>query len=136
NWFNTNPPTVSGGQYEIGPNGVAPDKTTVTLVKNPQYYGPAAKLDTVVFRAITDSAQEPTALANGEVDGIYPQPQLDLVNRVKNISGVDYHVSQGLVFEHIDLNMRNTALGGPADADQRAPAKVALRQAMFTAFDR
>src|SRR6201999_3566187 len=29
-----------------------------------------------------------------------------------------------------------TALGGPADADQTQPAKVALRQAMFTAFDR
>ena len=49
---------------------------------------------------------------------------------------MDYHINQGLVWEHIDLNLRNSALGGPADADQTQPAKVALRQAMFTAFDR
>ncbi|MBW8806851.1 MAG: ABC transporter family substrate-binding protein [Catenulisporales bacterium] len=135
-WLDANPPTVSAGPFQIAPGGVSADKSLVKTIRNPQYYGKAANLDEIDFRAITDSTQEPTALANGEVDGIYPQPQLDLVNRVRNISGVDYHVSQGLVFEHIDLNMRNTALGGPADADQRAPAKVALRQAMFTAFDR
>ncbi|GAA2032524.1 ABC transporter family substrate-binding protein [Catenulispora yoronensis] len=135
-WLDANPPTVSGGPFQIAPGGVSADKSLVKTVRNAQYYGKAANLDEVDFRAITDSAQEPTALANGEVDGIYPQPQLDLVNRVKNISGVDYHINQGLVFEHIDLNMRNTAFGGPADADQTAPAKVALRQAMFTAFDR
>ena len=128
-WFDTNPPTVSGGQYEVAPNGVAPDRTTVTLQRNPQYYGPAGKLDTVVFRAITDAAQEPTALANGEVDGIYPQPQLDLVNRVKAIAGVDNHINQGLVFEHIDFNFVNTALGNKTWGGT-------LRTAMFTAFDR
>src|SRR4051794_33928685 len=135
-WLDANPPTVSAGPFEIAPGGVSADKSLVKTIRNPQYYGKAANLDEVDFRAITDSAQAPTALANGEVDGIYPQPQLDLVNRVKNIAGVDYHINQGLVFEHIDLNLRNTALGGPADADQKAPAKVALRQAMFTAFDR
>ncbi|MFL6115301.1 MAG: ABC transporter family substrate-binding protein [Catenulispora sp.] len=135
-WLDANPPTVSAGPLEIAPGGVSADKSLVKTIRNPQYYGKAANLDEIDFRAITDSAQEPTALANGEVDGIYPQPQLDLVNRVRNIAGVDFHISQGLVFEHIDLNMRNTAFGGPADADQKAPAKVALRQAMFTAFDR
>ena len=135
-WLDANPPTVSGGPYEIPSGGVSADKSLIKTVRNPQYYGKAANLDEVDFRAITDSSQEPTALANGEVDGIYPQPQLDLVNRVKNISGVDYHINQGLVWEHIDLNLRNSAFGGPANADQTQPAKVALRQAMFTAFDR
>lgn len=135
-WLDANPPTVSAGPFEIAPGGVSADKSLIKTIRNPQYYGKAAALDEVDFRAITDSAQEPTALANGEVDGIYPQPQLDLVNRVKSISGVDYHINQGLVWEHIDLNLRNTAFGGPANADQTQPAKVALRQAMFTAFDR
>ncbi|WP_194911990.1 ABC transporter family substrate-binding protein [Catenulispora rubra] len=135
-WLDANPPTVSGGPFEIAPGGVSADKSLIKTIKNPQYYGKPANLDEVDFRAITDSSQEPTALANGEVDGIYPQPQLDLVNRVKSISGVDYHINQGLVWEHIDLNLRNTAFGGPANADQTQPAKVALRQAMFTAFDR
>jgi peptide/nickel transport system substrate-binding protein len=135
-WLDANPPTVSAGPFEIAPGGVSADKSLIKTIKNPQYYGKAANLDEVDFRAITDSTQEPTALANGEVDGIYPQPQLDLVNRVKSISGVDYHINQGLVWEHIDLNLRNSAFGGPANADQTQPAKVALRQAMFTAFDR
>ncbi|ACU76603.1 extracellular solute-binding protein family 5 [Catenulispora acidiphila DSM 44928] len=135
-WLDANPPTVSAGPFEIAPGGVSADKSLIKTIKNPQYYGKPANLDEVDFRAITDSSQEPTALANGEVDGIYPQPQLDLVNRVKSIAGVDYHINQGLVWEHIDLNLRNSAFGGPADADQTQPAKVALRQAMFTAFDR
>lgn len=135
-WLDANPPTVSGGPFEIAPGGVSADKSLIKTIRNPQYYGKPAKLDEVDFRAITDSSQEPTALANGEVDGIYPQPELDLVNRVKSVSGVDYHLNQGLSWEHIDLNLRNSAFGGPANADQTAPAKVALRQAMFTAFDR
>ncbi|NUR30801.1 MAG: ABC transporter family substrate-binding protein [Catenulispora sp.] len=135
-WLDANPPTVSAGPLIIAPGGVSADKSLIKTIRNAQYYGKPAPLDEVDFRAITDSAQEPTALANGEVDGIYPQPQLDLVNRVKSINGVDFHINQGLVFEHIDLNMRNSAFGGPKDADQAAPAKVALRQAMFTAFDR
>jgi peptide/nickel transport system substrate-binding protein len=128
-WLDTNPPTISGGQYVIAPNGVAADKTTVKLQKNPQYYGPAAHLDTVTFRAITDSAQEPTALANSEVDGIYPQPQLDLVNRVKTIPNVEYAVNQGLSYEHIDFSFKNSALGNKTWGGT-------LRTAMFTAFDR
>jgi peptide/nickel transport system substrate-binding protein len=135
-WLDANPPTVSGGPFEIPSGGVSADKSLIKTVRNPQYYGKAANLDEVDFRAITDSSQVPTALANGEVDGIYPAPELDLVNRVKSINGVDYHINQGLQWEHIDLNLRNTALGGPANADQTQPAKVALRQAMFTAFDR
>jgi len=135
-WLDANPPTVSGGPFEIAPGGVSADKSLIKTIRNPQYYGKPANLDEVDFRAITDSAQEPTALANGEVDGIYPQPELDLLNRVKSISGVDYHLEQGLSWEHIDLNLHNSAFGGIANADQTQPAKVALRQAMFTAFDR
>jgi len=128
-WFDQNPPTVTGGPYEIAPGGVSADKSLITEVRNPDYYGAPGKLDSVVFRSITDSTQEPTALANGEVNGIYPQPQLDLVNRVKSIPGVDYHVNQGLSYEHIDFNLKNTALGNATYGD-------ALRSAMFTAFDR
>ena len=128
-WFDQNPPTVTGGPYQIAPGGVSADKSLITEVRNPGYYGAPGKLDSVVFRAITDSTQEPTALANNEVNGIYPQPQLDLVNRVKSIPGVDYHINQGLSYEHIDFNLKNTVLGNATYGD-------ALRTAMFTAFDR
>jgi peptide/nickel transport system substrate-binding protein len=135
-WLDANPPTVSAGPFVIPSGGVSADKSLIKENRNTAYYGKPSPLDEIDFRAITDSAQEPTALANGEVDGIYPQPQLDLVNRVSSINGVSYHINQGLVWEHIDLNLRNSAFGGPQNVDQTQPAKVALRQAMFTAFDR
>jgi peptide/nickel transport system substrate-binding protein len=127
-WFGAHPPTVSGGPFVL--SSVAPDKSSVTLSRNARYYGPAAKLDQVVFRSITDSAQEPAALRNREVDGIYPQPQVDLVNQVKNLGGaVTYHIDSGLQFEHFDFNLRNRALGDKAWGRT-------LRTAMFTAVDR
>ncbi len=127
-WFAAHPPTVSGGPFVV--SSVASDKTSVILSRNPKYYGAAAKLDQVVFRSITDSAQEPTALQNREVDGIYPQPQVDLVSQVRSMgSAITYHVDSGLQFEHFDFNLKNPVLGDKTWGRT-------LRTAMFTAVNR
>lgn len=127
-WFGANPPTVSGGPFVL--SSVASDKSSVILSRNPKYYGPAAKLDQVVFRSITDSTQEPTALQNREVDGIYPQPQVDLVNQIKNMGDtITYHINSGLQFEHFDFNLKNPVLGNKTWGRT-------LRTAMFTAVNR
>ncbi|HEV2347420.1 MAG TPA: ABC transporter family substrate-binding protein [Actinocrinis sp.] len=127
-WFGANPPTVSGGPFTV--SSVSSDRSSVTLSRNAKYYGPAARLDQVVFRSITDSTQEPAALRNREVDGIYPQPQADLVNQVKSMGGaVTYHIDSGLQFEHFDFNLKNPVLG------DKTWGKT-LRTAMFTAVDR
>src|SRR6185312_13478806 len=73
NWFQTNPLPVSGGPFVV--SSVSGDKTSVILKRNPKWYGKQVPLDQITFRAITDAAQEPTALQNHEVDGIYPQPE-------------------------------------------------------------
>jgi peptide/nickel transport system substrate-binding protein len=73
---------------------------------------------------ISDAAQEPIALQNNEVQGIYPQPQVDLVSQVKKQPNVTYVVGQGLTWEHFDLNLKTPALQDKT-----------LRQAMFTAVD-
>lgn len=128
NWFATNQPTVSGGPFVV--SSVSPDKTSVVLARNTRYYGAAAKLDQVVFRSITDAAQEPIALQDHEVDGIYPQPQPNVIDQVENMGGaVTYHINSGLQFEHIDFNLKNPALGDKAWGRT-------LRTAMFTAVDR
>ncbi len=121
-WFGTTVPNYSGGPFQIDN---FKNNESVTLVPNPKWYGQAPKLDRLIYRVITDAAQEPTALQNREVQVIYPQPQIDLVQQVRNIPGVSSFIGLGLSWEHFDLNLSNRFLADPA-----------LRTAMFTAVDR
>jgi peptide/nickel transport system substrate-binding protein len=54
----------------------------ITLTQNPKFWGPKPKLDKVVFKFITDTATEFQAVKSGQVDAIYPQPQIDVVDQV------------------------------------------------------
>jgi peptide/nickel transport system substrate-binding protein len=123
-YFSNTVPTVSGGPFEIKS---FKNNQAVTLVPNPKYYGAAPKLDKLIFEIITDATAEPTALQNHEVDAIYPQPELDLVNQIKALAGqgVKYQLDLGLDWEHFDFNLNNKYL-----------AELPLRQALFTAVDR
>ncbi len=120
--FATTPPTVSGGPFVV--SDFQKDQS-VTLSPNPKWYGANGPyLDKLVFRMITDATQEPPALQNGEVDAIYPQPEVDLISQLNGMSNIVYQLDLGLVFEHIDLNLQTPAL-----------QNVALRKALFTAVD-
>ncbi|MGH3935952.1 MAG: ABC transporter family substrate-binding protein [Pseudonocardiaceae bacterium] len=121
-WFGATVPNYSGGPFQIDN---FKNNESVTLVPNPKWYGQPPKLDRLIFRIITDATQEPTALQNREVQVIYPQPQVDLVQQVRDIPGVSSFVGLGLSWEHFDLNLNNRFLADPA-----------LRIAMFTAVDR
>lgn len=135
-WFDNTVPTWSEGPYLI--QSAASDGTKVVEVPNPKWFGSAGPyFDKITFITISDSTQEVPALQNGEVNAIIPQPSQDIVTGVKAIgSKVKYQVDAGLTYEHFDFNMQNTFLGGKTEADQESPAKLALRQAMFTATDR
>lgn len=121
-WFGENVPNYSGGPYRIDN---FQNNESVTLVPNPEWYGPLPNLDRLIFRVITDATQEPIALQNREVQIIYPQPQVDLVAQVRDIPGVSSYIGFGLTWEHIDLNLANPFL-----------AAEPLRDALFTAVDR
>lgn len=121
-YFQDNPPTVSGGPYMIDK---ADPNVAITEVPNPKWYGATApSLDKLIFRVITDATQEPLALKNGEVQAIYPQPEVDLLTQIKDMKDVRYQLDQGLLYEHFDFNLNNAFL-----------KDAALRQAMFTAVD-
>ena len=63
---NFGPPVeVSGGPYEIQSYTQGQD---VVEVPNPHYWGAAPKLSKIVYRIITDDAQQPTAAQSGEVN--------------------------------------------------------------------
>ncbi|HMJ76849.1 MAG TPA: ABC transporter substrate-binding protein, partial [Iamia sp.] len=54
----------------------------VVLVPNENYWGDVPKLESVTFRFVTDTAAEFQAYQAGEVQGIYPQPQLDVIESI------------------------------------------------------
>ncbi|MCN9240350.1 ABC transporter family substrate-binding protein [Streptomyces sp. RY43-2] len=101
------------------------DNDHATFVPDPKWWGAhKPTLQRLVFKVITDATQEPTALRNNEVQGIYPQPEVDLVNQIKAIPDVTYTIGAGLTWEHFDLNLHNPVIG----------KHLALRKAMFTAI--
>jgi peptide/nickel transport system substrate-binding protein len=119
-YFSSTVPTVSGGPFMVGnwEDGVA-----LTTVPNPAWYGVTKpRLERVVYRIITDATQGPVALQNDEVQIIYPQPQVDLVQQVKNIPGVSQQQSLGLSWEHIDFNLENPYLAAEPLRDALATA--------------
>lgn len=96
----------------------------VTLERNPDYGGEPAGVQEITFRFIP-SPEQPAALANGEVDVIYPQPQIDLIEQVREIDGVNFDASFGVTWEHMTYNVANPVL-----------ADVRVRQAIGLAVDR
>jgi len=123
-YFNDTVPNVTAGPFKIQS---FKSNQAVTLVRDTNYWGTQAKLDKLIFRIITDTTAEPTALQNHEVDAIYPQPEVDLINQLNGMKsqGVTYQLDLGLQWEHFDFNLKNKFL-------QDKP----LRQALFTAVDR
>ena len=57
--------------------------TSITLTPNPKYWGAKPHLDKVVFLFESDTAAEFQAFKSGQVDAIYPQPQIDVVNSIQ-----------------------------------------------------
>jgi peptide/nickel transport system substrate-binding protein len=97
---------------------------SLTLVRNDKYWGQKPHLDSVVFRFLPESTTQPAALQNNEVDMIYPQPQLDMVQQVKALPDVTNQINLGPTFEHLDFNFKNQFLGD-----------VAVRKAIATGIN-
>ncbi len=122
-YFQNTTPDWSGSAYSI--TDYQKD-VSVTLKPNAKWYGKTKpSLNSIVFKIITDQTAEVPALQNNEVQMLTSQPNQDIVDGVKGISGVDYNLSEGPTWEHIDVNFQNKYL-----------ADKALRQAIFTAIDR
>ncbi|TQK68664.1 ABC transporter substrate-binding protein [Nocardioides sp. SLBN-35] len=57
--------------------------TSVTLVPNDNYWGAKPHLDKVTFQFITDTSAAFQALKSGQVDALYPSPQLDALSQIE-----------------------------------------------------
>ena len=112
----------SGGPFRIARHD---RDTSVTLERNPRYWGRPAHLDRIVMRVLPDAEAQANAMVNGEVDVIYPRPQVDLVRRVQGLPDVASQVQFGLSFEHLTFNLRHPIL-----------QDLAVREAIALAIDR
>src|SRR5207253_1880529 len=76
-----------------------------TLTRNTKWWGPHRPyLDKIVSRFLTDSNTEIQQVRGGEVDAIYPQPQLPL-SALRGAPGLTVQSHLGPIWEHIDINL-------------------------------
>jgi peptide/nickel transport system substrate-binding protein len=113
---------ISGGPFAIQSYNPGRD---LTLVRNNQYWGKPANLDSIVIRFIPDSAAAVSALRNNEVDATSPRAQTDIIDQLKGIPNIESQVVPGLEAEFLDLNTRSELL-----------AQREVRQAFALALDR
>jgi peptide/nickel transport system substrate-binding protein len=101
--------------------------TGVTLVPNDNYWGTKPVVDKVTFTFIPDTAAAFQALKSGQVDALYPTPQLDAISQIKaGLPGVTSQVD-GQSGNLEGLWMNNKAF--PFDSQ-------AVRQAFSYSLDR
>ena len=115
--------TFSGGPWKLESWNKGVD---MTLVPNPNYWGDKPKLDKVIFRLIGDTSAEFQAYKAGEVDAIYPQPQIDVVDAIN--AGIDGQSSYSPDTGNFEALWINNAKA-PFDS-------VAVRQALAYSLDR
>ncbi|MGZ8697393.1 MAG: ABC transporter family substrate-binding protein [Gaiellaceae bacterium] len=100
---------------------------SLTMVRNPRWWGKRPAVDRIVFRFITNTDSEIQAMRGGEVDAIYPQPQLQLASLSRQ-SGLKVESNFGSTLEHLDFNT-----GARGFSLARAPW---FRQAVAYSIDR
>ena len=102
------------------------DKTaqTITLVRNPKWWGNRAKLDQIVFRVI-DSVGQVDALLNAEIDVLDVAADVNKQKRVEGAPGVTVHRADGPDFRNLILNGTGETL-----------KDVKVRRALGMAIDR
>ncbi|MGX7825222.1 ABC transporter family substrate-binding protein [Actinokineospora sp. 24-640] len=97
----------SSAQYKIT---AFEQNNSVTLERNEAFGGAKGGPAKIVLRGISDQVAQAQALENGEVMvNSMAQPDANAAERLRNLSaqGVTFGASNGLSFEHLDLNFKN-----------------------------
>lgn len=112
----------TAGPFKVGKM----DRTaqTITLVRDPKWWGTPPKLDTIVFRALDQKAQI-NAFASGEIDSVDIGPQPADYKRVQGIPGAVVRQAAGPDFRHFTFNGTSPML-----------RDVNVRRAIAMAIDR
>jgi peptide/nickel transport system substrate-binding protein len=90
-----------------------PDERIV-LTRNPDYWGGAAgDVQTLQVVFYPDAAAQADALGDGEVDVIYPEPYVSLMDQVEGTGGIEYVTGLGPVWEYFGFNQDDLRLQQP-----------------------
>jgi len=111
----------SGGPYKL----TTFSKSEIVLTANPKWWGPKPTFSPVTVVPRTETNTEVTSLLTGEVAAIYPQPSVELAQRLKSNPNVKYTVGGGTSYEGLWLNLEKKPLDDPK-----------VREALFWATDR
>lgn len=102
------------------------DKTakTVTISRDPNWWGDPAKLDKIIFRSMDDKALT-GAFANDEIDYFDVGPSPSAVKQLKGKQGTELRTAGNPDFRHVTMNGESEFL-----------SDVRVRNAMFMAINR
>lgn len=79
-------------------------ESSITLGKNPEYKGEMAPAyDELIIRFIGDANAQVTALQNGEVNAIQPQPSADTLTALES-ANLNVEAGDQLAYDHLDLS--------------------------------
>jgi peptide/nickel transport system substrate-binding protein len=102
-----------------------PDERIV-LTRDPGYWGTTSgDVQTVDIVFPEDLEAEVRALRDGEVDVIYPQPQVEVVEDLTSRQSIEWEAGSDLVWEHFDFNQ-----------DDKRLQNLYVRQAIAQAINR
>ncbi len=126
-WLNKIP--VTSGPFKLDKI----DKTaeTVTIVRDPKWWGRPAKLDAIVARALEEDAGV-NAFANGEVDVVQLSADASAYKRALGVKGGVVRQAAGPDFRHFTLNGTSEML---RDSNVRKAVAMAIDRAALAKAD-
>jgi peptide/nickel transport system substrate-binding protein len=118
----TQKPLVSAGPFRL--QGIDTTAQTITVERDPDWWGDPAILDRIIFRVIDGDAQM-DALANDELDFIEIASDVNKLQRAESTQGIEIRRAGGPNFRHITFNGTSPLL-----------SDVNVRQAIAKTIDR
>ncbi|WP_254715160.1 ABC transporter family substrate-binding protein [Actinomadura sp. NAK00032] len=119
-WTNALP--VTAGPFKV--QRIDRTDKTVTVARDPSWWGPPAKLDRIVYRAM-DSSAMPGAFANHEIDLMDIGLDASAMRRVQGVPGTDIRRAGGPDWRHFTFNAASPVL-----------SDVRVRRAVMLGIDR
>jgi peptide/nickel transport system substrate-binding protein len=126
-WLNKIP--VSAGPFKL--DKIDQTAKTVTIVRDPQWWGPPAKLDSIVFRALAIDASI-NAFVSGEVDVVDVGPNQSNYKRVQRVRGAAVRQAAGPDFRHFTFNGTSPVL---SDLNVRRAVAMAINREAIARAD-
>lgn len=102
----------------------------VTLTPNPVWWGAKPKLDTILFKVVSQ-AQQGSSFANKEIDALYISANADLYATAQSRDDAEIQATNGLTWTHVTMNAKEGPL---SDVNVRkAVASVVNREQISSA---